>query len=98
MYKRQAHRNAFFGFTEYAYAVGTSQPGVPRTILEARALTNAAEWEAAANREMTSLKKRNVYKLAPRKAVPPRSNRIKSKWVMKRKADNPYKARLVAQG
>ena len=47
---------------------------------------------------MTSLKERDVYKLAPRKAVPPGKKRIKSKWVMKRKADNSYKARLGAHG
>ena len=45
-----AHRDGSFRFTEYAYAVGTSQPGVPRTIQEARAMPDAAEWEAAANR------------------------------------------------
>ena len=47
---------------------------------------------------MTSLKERKVYKLVPRKAVPPGRKRIKSKWVMKRKAATSYKARLVAQG
>ena len=57
-----------------------------------------AEWEAAANREVTSLVERKVYKLVPRKAVPSERKRIKLKWVMKRKADNSYKARLVAQG
>ena len=61
-------------------------------------MPDAAEWEAAANRSMTSLKERKVYKLAPLKVVPPGRKRIKSKWVMKRKADNTYKARLVAQG
>ena len=61
-------------------------------------MSDAAEWEAATNREMTSLRERKVYKLAPRKTVPPGRKRIKSKWVMKRKADNSYKARLVAQG
>ena len=61
-------------------------------------MPDAAEWEAAANREMASLEERKVYKLAPRKAVLPGRKRIKSKWVMKRKADNSYKARLVAQG
>ena len=78
--------------------MGTSQPGVPRTIPEARAMPDAAEWEAAANREMTSLKERKVFKLATRKAVPPGRKRIKSKWVLKRKADNSYKARVVTQG
>ena len=66
-------------------------------IHEARAMPDAAEWGAAANREMTSLKERKVYKLVPRKEVPPGRKRIKSKWVVKRKADNSYKARLVAQ-
>ena len=47
-------------------------------------MPDAAEWEAAANREMMSLKERKVYKLFPRKAVPPGRKRIKSKWVMKR--------------
>ena len=61
-------------------------------------MPDAAEWEAAANIEMASLKERKVYKLSPRKAVSPGRKRIKSKWVMKRKADNSYKARLVAQG
>ena len=61
-------------------------------------MPNAAEWDAAANREMTNLKDRKVYKLAPRKAVLPGRKRIKSKWVMKRQADNSYKVRLVAEG
>ena len=61
-------------------------------------MPDAAEWESAANREMTSLKKHKVYKLAPRKAVSPGRKLIKSKWVMKRKANNSYKARLVTQG
>ena len=74
-----AHRDGVFRFTEYAYAVGTSQPGVPKTMQEARAMPDAAEWEAAANREMMSLKERKVYKLAPRKVVPPWGGRIKSK-------------------
>ena len=36
-----AHWDGSFRFTEYAYAVGTSQPGVPRTIQEARAMPDA---------------------------------------------------------
>ena len=47
---------------------------------------------------MTSLKERTLYKLAPRKAVPPGRKRVKSKCVIKRKSDNSYRARLVAQG
>ena len=30
-----AHRDGTFGFTEYAYTAGTTQPNVPRTIKEA---------------------------------------------------------------
>ena len=93
-----AHRDGSFGFTEYAYAVRTSQPDVPRTIQEARASPEAAEWTAAAEREIESLKERKVYKLVPRTAVPPGRKRIKSKWVFKRKADGSFKGRLVAQG
>ena len=58
MYKRQ----------EYAYAVGTSQPDVPITIQEARASPEAAEWTAAAEREIESLKERKVYKQTPEQA------------------------------
>ena len=55
-------RDGSFQFTEHAYAVGTSQPDGPKTIQEARAMPDAAEWETAANRDMTSLKERKVYK------------------------------------
>ena len=93
-----ARRDGSFGFTEYAYAVGTSQPDVPRTIQEARASPEAAEWTAAAEREIESFKERKVYKLVRRTAVPPGRKRIKPKWVFKRKADGSFKGRLVAQG
>lgn len=93
-----AHRDGSFGSTEYAYATGTSQPGVPRTIKEARAMPDAGMWNAAAEREMASLKERNVFKLVPRSSVPPGRKRINSKWVFKRKADGTYKGRVVAQG
>ena len=72
-----ALRDGSFRFTEYAHALGTSQPGVPRTIQEALAMPDAVEWEAAANREMTSVEERKLYKLAPRKAVLPGRKRIK---------------------
>lgn len=50
----------FILFTEYAYAVESSQPEVPRTIHEARAMPDAAEWNEAANREMARLRERAV--------------------------------------
>ena len=93
-----ARRDGSLGVTEYAYAVGTSQPNVPRTIQEAWASPEAAEWTAAAEREIESLKERKVYKLVPRTAVPPGRKRLKSKWVFKRKADGSFNGRLVAQG
>ena len=93
-----AHRDGTFGFTEYVYAVGTTQPNVPRTIKEARATPEAAQWNAAAEREIASFKDRQVYKLVPRSAVPAGRKRINLKWVFKRKADSSFKARVVAQG
>ena len=93
-----AHRDGTFGFTEYAYAVGTTQPNVPRTIKEARASPEAAQWNAAAEREVASLEGRQVYKVVPRSAVPAVRKRINSKWVLKCKADGSFKARVVAQG
>ena len=63
-----------------------------------RATPEAAQWNAAAEREIASLKDRQVYKLVPRSAVPARRKRINSKWVFNRKADGSFKARVVAQG
>ena len=93
-----AHRDVTFGSTEYTYAVGTRQPNVPRTTKEARATPEAAQWNAAAEREIATLKDRQVYKLVPRYAVPAGRKRINSKLVFKRKADGSFKARVVAQG
>ncbi|CAN0307452.1 unnamed protein product, partial [Pylaiella littoralis] len=58
----------------------------------------ASLWRAAADKEMDSLHELKVYKLVPRSTVPPGQKIINSKWVLKRKADNSYKARVVAQG
>ncbi|CAB1105086.1 unnamed protein product [Ectocarpus sp. CCAP 1310/34] len=86
-----AQRDGSFGFTEYAYAMEASQPDLPRTIQEARAMPDGAQWNTAAEREIANLKERQVYKLVPRTAVPPGRRRIKSKWMFKRKADGPFK-------
>ncbi|CAB1109507.1 unnamed protein product [Ectocarpus sp. CCAP 1310/34] len=83
-------------FTEYAYAMGASQPDVSRKIDAARAMPDGEQWDAAA--EIASLKERQVYKLVPRTAFPPGRKRIKSKWVFKRKTGGSFKGRLVAQG
>ena len=77
--------------------MGASQPNVPRNIFEARASPEAAEWNAAAEREIAKLKERDVYKLVPRTTVPQGRKRINAKWVFKRKSDGSFKGRLVAQ-
>ena len=93
-----AHRDGTFGFTKYAYVVGTTQENVPRTIEEARATPEAAQWNAAAEHKIASLKDDKVYKLVPHFAVPAGRKRINSKRVLKRKANGSFKARVVAQG
>ena len=45
-----------------------------------------------------SIQDLNVCKLGPKSDVPEGQNVIGSKWVFKRKADNKFKARIVAQG
>ena len=92
------HRDGTFDFTEYAYAVGTTQPNVPWTIMEARPTPKTAQWTAAAQREIASLEDRQVYRLVPRSAVPAGRKRINSKWVLKGKADGSFKVCVVAQG
>ena len=74
-----AHRDGTFGFTKYAYAVGATQANVPRTIEEARATPEAARWNAAAEREIASLKDGKGYKLVSHSAVPAGRKRINSK-------------------
>ena len=54
--------------------------------------------KAAKEKELKSLQDLNVYKLVPKSDVPEGQNVIGSKWVFKRKADNKFKARIVAQG
>ena len=74
-----AHRDGTFGFTEYAYAVGTTQPIVPRIIKKARATTEVAQWNAAAELEIASVKHRLVYNVVLRSAVPAGRKRTNSK-------------------
>ena len=93
-----AHRDGTFGFTEYAYAVGTTQRNVARTIKVARTTPVAAKLNTAAEREIASLKDRQVHRLVPRSAVLPGRKRINSKCVLKRKTDGSFKAPVVARG
>ena len=49
-------------------------------------------------KNLKSLQDLNVYKLVPKSDVPEGQNVIGSTWVFKLKADNKFKARIVAQG
>ena len=61
-------------------------------------MSDADLWREAAETEIKSLQDLNVYKLVPRSTVPPGLKVIGTKWVLKVKANQTYKARLVAQG
>ena len=61
-------------------------------------MSDADLWREAAEKEIKSLQDLNVYKLVPRSTVPPGQKVIGTKWVFKVKANQTYKARLVAQG
>ena len=93
-----AHKDDSNRFVEYAYAVRNLQPGVPWTYHEAIKMPDAGLWRSAAKKELMTLREPNVYKLVPRSTVPPGQNVINTKWVLKVKADDSRKARLVAQG
>ena len=58
-------------FVEYAYAVKTTQPNVPRTFQEAVKMSYADLWREAAKKEIKSLQDLNVYKLVYRSTFPP---------------------------
>lgn len=81
-------------FVEYAYVAQPLQAAAPSSYLEAMKTSDAT----ACDKEMDSLNKLKVYKLVPRSSVPPGKKIINSKWVMRRKSDNSFKARMVAQG
>ena len=85
-------------FVEYAYAVKTTQPTVPRIFQEAIKMSDADLWRDAAETEINSLQDLNVYKLVPRSTVPTGQTVSGTKWVFKVKEDQTYTARLVAQG
>ena len=61
-------------------------------------LPEAHLWKAAMEKELYRPQDLNVYKLVPKPDVPEGKNVIGSKWVFKLKADNKFKARVVAQG
>ena len=85
-------------FVEYAYAVKTTQPNVPRTFQEAVKMSYADLWREAAKKEIKSLQDLNVYKLVYRSTFPPSQEVIGTMWVFKVNSNQTSKASLVAQG
>ena len=77
---------------EYAYAVKTTQPNVPRNFQEVMKMSDADLWREAAEKEIRSLQNLNVYKLVPWSTVRPGEKAIDTKWVFKVKANHTYKA------
>ena len=53
-----------------------------------------AQWKAASDKEIASLKKYNIYTLLPTTSVPAGHKIIGSRWVYKVKADNSHKGRV----
>eukprot|EP00903_Cladosiphon_okamuranus_P017944 g16511.t1 len=104
--KDQAHMMHCPSFVEYAYITETSAQAnpdpasisLPNTFKEAKASSHSAQWTAAMNKELASLKANNVYDLIPRTAVPAGYKVIGSRWVFKVKSDYTFKARIVCQG
>ena len=74
------------------------EDNVPRNFQEAMKMSDADLWREAAEKEIESLQDLNAYKLVPRPTVPPGQKVIGTKWIFKVKANQRYKARLVAQG
>ena len=69
--------------------------GEPSTYPEAMTMANAAQWHDATRRELLPLLQDKAIEIVP---ADPANKPIKSRLVYKLKADNTYKARLVACG
>src|SRR5258707_1425133 len=67
----------------------------PVSYKEAMEAADAEEWAEACQYEMDALSKNNTWELVN---LPPGHKAIKSKWVIKLKADGCFHARLVAKG
>ena len=57
-----------------------------------------AQWKEASDKEMTSLKKNNVYTFLPATSVPAGHKIVGSRWVYKVKPDNSRKRHVVGLG
>ena len=58
-----AHKTDCVSFVEYAYAVKTTQPIVPKQFRDAMRLADADLWRVAAENEIKSLQDLNFYSL-----------------------------------
>ena len=67
----------------------------PNTFKEAVTLSAKAQWKAASDKEMASLKNINVYTLLPATSVPAGHKIIGSRWVYKVTVDNSHKGHVV---
>lgn len=70
-----------------------SETESPMTIEEAVGDNDESKWEAAIDKELSTLRKNDTWAEVP---WPTNKKVIESKWVFKIKNDNQYKARLVA--
>ena len=71
---------------------------MPTTYQEAMRSVDAAQWKAAMDKEMLSLKEHEVADLVPIESLPPGAKPIGSRWLYKIKATGVLKARLIVQG
>jgi hypothetical protein len=84
-----------------AFAVAVASPDLhshalpPRTIVEALSRPDAARWQAAIDEELASFREFGVWEECE---LPAGKQALPSRFVLERKRDGRYKARLVAGG
>ena len=76
----------------------SGQDDTPTTIAEALTRSDADKWRQAIDKELAALRDNQVYEVQNRNTIDKDVNIIDSKMVFKIKADETYKARLVARG
>jgi hypothetical protein len=65
---------------------------------QAMASADAAEWQVEVDKEHEQMVKNNVWEIAPKSSVSPKTKILKSVWGMKPKADGTKQAPLNAKG
>ena len=68
---------------------------VPRTVLEALAGDDAADWQRAIDAELAAMHEHECWQMVP---LPAGAHAVGSRFVFARKRDGSFKARLVAKG